>query len=187
MERSFGNKYGKWIALAVVVLALGLWFYRSNGDESYIEKYKNFDLSVTTQDIGRDNTYDQYTGSASIYLPLTGAEGNEGVVYHAEVGQTADLTILTGEALPSDSKVRMTEDGVSFVRVDNVLEVPAGCKFSLTADIRYSGVYQLQHQHLKTAESSEAPVLNVMLDGAAAGDTLTLWVSRGIPLRQSAA
>ena len=34
MERSFVNKYGKWIALAVVVLALGLWFYLSNGTEN---------------------------------------------------------------------------------------------------------------------------------------------------------
>ena len=29
MERSFGSKYGKWIALTAVVLALVLWFVLS--------------------------------------------------------------------------------------------------------------------------------------------------------------
>lgn len=35
MERSFGSKYGKWIALTAVVLALVLWFVLSGGVENY--------------------------------------------------------------------------------------------------------------------------------------------------------
>ena len=60
MQRSFVSRFGKWIVLALVVVALGLWFFLSSGTESYVEKYEGFDLTVTTEDIGRDNTYDQY-------------------------------------------------------------------------------------------------------------------------------
>ena len=60
MERSFGSKYGKWIAAAVVVLALGLWFYLSSGVENYAEKYAGTDLTTNVTGIGRDNTYELY-------------------------------------------------------------------------------------------------------------------------------
>lgn len=45
MERSFGSKYGKWIALTAVVLALVLWFVLSGGVENYRAKYEGYDLS----------------------------------------------------------------------------------------------------------------------------------------------
>ena len=66
MERSFVSRFGKWIALAVVVLALGLWFYLSNGQENYQEKYEGLPMDVVSQDIGRDNTYEQYRDRKSV-------------------------------------------------------------------------------------------------------------------------
>ena len=52
MERSFGSKYGKWIALTAVVLALVLWFVLSGGVENYRAKYEGYDLSQQIGDIG---------------------------------------------------------------------------------------------------------------------------------------
>lgn len=57
MERSFGSKYGKWIALTAVVLALVLWFVLSGGVENYRAKYEGYDLSQQIGDIGRSSTY----------------------------------------------------------------------------------------------------------------------------------
>ncbi|MBQ7850839.1 MAG: hypothetical protein IJ343_14025, partial [Clostridia bacterium] len=165
MERSFGNKFGKWIVLAVVVLALGLWFYLSNGEESYLDKYKNYDLSVTSEDLGRSNTYDQYTGNASIPLTLSEAEGTEGVKYYREIGLTSDQTLLTGDALPADRNVTMTEDGASFTRTDNVLEVPAGAVIKLTKSVRYSGMYTLVYDHIALQDATPATAFTV--DGEA--------------------
>ena len=52
MERSFGSKYGKWIALLAVVLALALWFALSGGVENYRAKYEGYELSPQIGDIG---------------------------------------------------------------------------------------------------------------------------------------
>ena len=60
MERSFGSKYGKWIALTAVVLALVLWFVLSGGVENYRAKYEGYDLSQQIGDIGRSSTYSLY-------------------------------------------------------------------------------------------------------------------------------
>lgn len=167
MERSFGNKFGKWIVLAVVVLALGLWFYLSNGDESYLEKYKNYDLSVTSEDLGRSNTYEQYTGEASIPLTLSEAEGTQGVRYYAEAGLTGDHTLLTGEALPSDRSVTRTEDGVSFTRIDNVVDLPAGESIRLTREVSYSGMYRMMYVHIPDKQDGPEPETLLLVDGQA--------------------
>ena len=78
MERSFGSKYGKWIALTAVVLALVLWFVLSGGVENYRAKYEGYDLSQQIGDIGRSSTYSLYLrahegapdASSDVSIPL---------------------------------------------------------------------------------------------------------------------
>ncbi len=59
MKRFF-TKYGKWIAVVVVVALLALWFYLSSGAENYADKYAGVDLTTGVEGIGRDNTYELY-------------------------------------------------------------------------------------------------------------------------------
>ncbi|MBQ8201057.1 MAG: extracellular solute-binding protein [Clostridia bacterium] len=111
MERSFGNKYGKWIVTAVVVLALGLWFYLSSGIESYAHKYEGTDLTTGVAGIGRDNTYELYLrahegaadASADVEIDLSSVAAAEGVeireqgVYTAS-GSEATWTVTVPES-----------------------------------------------------------------------------------------
>ena len=76
MERSFVNKYGKWIVSAVIVLALALWFILSNNTENYAHKYEGVDLSVSTEGIGRDNTYELYLSGSIIPVDISAAAKN---------------------------------------------------------------------------------------------------------------
>ena len=154
MERSFVSRFGKWIALALVVLLLGLWFYFSSGTENYREKYEGFDLSVVTEDIGRDNTYDQYLNGATFSLDLSAAAEAEGVSYHNVVGLTQDGTVLIGDALPEDTNVTLSLDGVPFTRHYNVLLLENSAVASLPVSITRSGYYTL-----------ETDALDITLDG----------------------
>ncbi|MBQ8555485.1 MAG: extracellular solute-binding protein [Clostridia bacterium] len=111
MERSFGNKYGKWIVAAVVVLALALWFYLSSGVENYADKYAGTDLTTGVAGIGRDNTYELYLQShegtpdatADIAVDMATVTTAEGVevreegVYTAS-GSEATWTVTVPEA-----------------------------------------------------------------------------------------
>lgn len=98
MERSFGNKYGKWIAAIVVVLALVLWFVLSAGVESYQDKYENTDLTASIGDIGRDNTYALYLrahegakdASADVAVDIAGVQPAEGIEMQEEGLYTAN-------------------------------------------------------------------------------------------------
>ena len=164
MERSFVSRFGKWIAMALVVLALGLWFFLSSGTESYVEKYEGFDLSVVTEDIGRDNTYDQYLNSADIYLALDSAAEAEGVAWHSEIGLMEDKSLLTGEALPSDPTITLTAEGASFRRIQQVLHVEDGAAATLPVTIRYSGYYTAE---ALCVENGEAAGAAVQVDGQA--------------------
>lgn len=98
MERSFGNKYGKWIAAIVVVLALVLWFVLSAGVESYQDKYENTDLTASIGDIGRDNTYALYLrahedakdASTDVAVDIAGVQPAEGIEMQEEGLYTAN-------------------------------------------------------------------------------------------------
>ncbi len=98
MERSFGNKYGKWIAAIVVVLALVLWFVLSAGVESYQDKYENTDLTASIGDIGRDNTYALYLrahedakdASSDVAVDIAGVQPAEGIEMQEEGLYTAN-------------------------------------------------------------------------------------------------
>ena len=91
MERSFGSKYGKWIALTAVVLALVLWFVLSGGVENYRAKYEGYDLSQQIGDIGRSSTYSLYLrahegapdASSDVSIPLVTVD-SDGVTSQAD-------------------------------------------------------------------------------------------------------
>ena len=167
MERSFVSRFGKWIALAVVVLALGLWFFLANGTESYVEKYKGFDLSVATQDIGRDNTYEQYLVNADLPLTLSEAAQAEGVSYHAEIGLLPDGSLLTGDALPADPSITLTEAGDSFKRIKNVLQIADGSSAEMTITIKRSGYYRAEALCVADTGRSVDMASELLVDGAA--------------------
>lgn len=98
MERSFGSKYGKWIAAIVVVLALVLWFVLSSGVESYKDKYEGTDLNTSIGDIGRDNTYalylqaheDAVDATQDISVDVTAVQPGEGIELREEGVYTAN-------------------------------------------------------------------------------------------------
>lgn len=98
MERSFGSKYGKWIAAIVVVLALVLWFVLSSGVESYKDKYEGTDLNTSIGDIGRDNTYALYLqahedvvdATQDISVDVTAVQPGEGIELREEGVYTAN-------------------------------------------------------------------------------------------------
>lgn len=173
MVRSFVNKYGKWIFLALLVAALALWFYVSNGDENYAEKYVGYDLSVSTGDISRENTYEQYTTNSAIHLALDSAQEQEGAAYHSVIGLTADGTLLTGDALPADLTVTKTTDGKAFTRHSGVLEVAPGANVVLTAEVPYSGYYALIASTAQGSRPVDAEAGEVLLDDAPVAQEMT--------------
>lgn len=188
MERSFGNKYGKWIALAVVVLALGLWFYLSNGEESYVEKYQNHDLSVSADDIGRDNTYELYLqahadaqdATADIAAELSALIPGEGAAFHAQLGVTAEGELLTGDELATAQS-----SGEVVTVVENAVLTQSGSSASWTVNVPESGLYNIELTYL-TGKSRGVDIERELLlngelpfDGA---DTMTfsrLWTDGG--------
>ena len=165
MERSFISRFGKWIALALVVLLLGLWFFFSGGTESYIEKYDGFDLSVTTEDIGRDNTYAQYLASADIPLALSEAAAADGVAYHGMIGLLEDGSLLTGDALPADATITLTADGASFRRISSVLQLADGAAAEMTVTVSLSGYYTAEAVCTGVAGQSPVAIDAITVDG----------------------
>ncbi len=165
MERSFISRFGKWIALAVVVVALGLWFFLAGGTETYREKYEGFDLSVVSEDIGRDNTYEQYLTSANLPLTLDAVPAQDGVSYHQEVGLLPDGSLLTGEALPSDPTITLTAEGVAFTRIPSVLEIGEGQSVTLPITVKHSGYYLADASCAKATGRSVDPATEMLVDG----------------------
>ena len=166
MERSFVSRFGKWIALAVVVLALGLWFYLSNGQENYQEKYEGLPMDVVSQDIGRDNTYEQYRTPATHALVLSSVEETESVCFYDKLGRLEDGTLLIGEALPADTKITLTADGQSFTRLSNVLWLDTGASTEMKVDVKYSGYYRVVAQCAQVTGRTVDLAAEVLLDGA---------------------
>lgn len=166
MERSFVSRFGKWIALAVVVLALGLWFYLSNGQENYQEKYEGLPMDVVSQDIGRDNTYEQYRTPATHALVLSSVEETENVCFYDKLGRLEDGTLLIGEALPADTKITLTADGQSFTRLSNVLWLDTGASTEMKVDVKYSGYYRVVAQCAQVTGRTVDLAAEVLLDGA---------------------
>ncbi len=123
MERSFGNKWGKWIVTAVVVLALALWFILSSGVENYAAKYAGADLDAGVQGIGRDNTYELY---------LKAHEG------------AADAE----EDVPVDVKSVAPGEGIE-VRDDGVYTAN-GSAATWTVEVPKAGYYNVQLTYLTT-------------------------------------
>ena len=116
MERSFGSKYGKWIATAVVVLALGLWLYVSSGVENYAEKYAGADLTTGVEGIGRSNTY-------ALYL-----QNHEGAA-----DATADIEVDVTAVAPADG-IEVRQDGVY---------TASGSEAVWTVNVPESGYYNI--------------------------------------------
>lgn len=111
MERSFINKYGKWIAAVVVILALALWFYLSSGVENYADKYAGVDLTAGVEGIGRDDTYELYLAAhqgardaaADVVIDATTADPGDGLEVqrdglYAASGSTATWTVTVPES-----------------------------------------------------------------------------------------
>ncbi len=146
MVRSFVSKYGKWLTLLAVVLALGLWFYLSSGTENYAEKYQGTDLTTGVGGIGRENTYEQYLQGGVTQLVFA-AEQQEGVLPLEEVAITAEGEFLYGEALAD------VEDSVT--RAENVILVPQGCEVLLTASVSTSGDYLFAGQYARPGRSGD--------------------------------
>ena len=125
MERSFGSKYGKWIALMAVVLALVLWFVLSGGVENYRAKYEGYDLSQQIGDIGRSSTYSLYLrahegapdASSDVSIPLVTVD-SDGVTAQKDgllikfdsTAQGAAAKEVLGRALPHGYIIALLED-----------------------------------------------------------------------------
>lgn len=167
MVRSFVSKYGKWIFLALLVAILALWFILSNGDENYAEKYVGYDLSVTTEDIGRANTYEQYTVNTDIHLSLKKTLETEGVTYYASLGLTEDGTRLTGDELPTDPEKKQTDTGVVFTRFSDLVAIAQGAAAELPFTVQNCGLYKVEAEALLNSKGETAPVTGITLDGAA--------------------
>ena len=157
MERSFVSRFGKWIALALVVLLLGLWFFFSGGTENYYEKYKDVDLSVAAEDIGRDNTYSQYLNGSTFELDLSSIEAAEGVSFQRVVGLTEDGGVLYGNALPTDTSVTLTANNIPFVRYYNVLLMDRNSVARIPVSITRSGYYTLDSDLEATLDGQTVP------------------------------
>lgn len=166
MVRSLLNRFGKWIVLAVVVLAFGMWFFLSNGQENYAEKYEGLPMDVVSQDIGRDNTYDSYRTPATHPLVLSSAEETENVHFYDRLGLLEDGTLLYGETLPADEKVTLTPEGNSFSRASNVLWVNTGASTEMKLNVQYSGYYRVSASCVPATNRSLDMATEVLLDGA---------------------
>ncbi len=138
MERSFGNKYGKWIVTAVVVLALALWFYLSSGVESYAHKYEGTDLTTGVAGIGRDNTYELYLlaheGAADATAPVVIDPAAVAAAEGVEVRESGVYTASGSEAVWT---VNVPESGFYNVQLTYLTESSRGV--DLEREIRING------------------------------------------------
>ena len=158
MERSFGNKYGKWIAAVLVVLALALWFYLSSGVENYADKYAGADLTTGVGGIGRDNTYELYL-----------------LAHEAAADAAQDVSVDVTTVLPGDG-IELREDGVY---------TASGSEATWTVTVPESGFYNVQLTYLapesRGVDLERELLINGQLpfDGA---DTMTfsrIWADGG--------
>ncbi len=158
MVRSFVTKYAKWIVTAVVIIALGVWFYVSSGVENYAHKYAEADLTTAVGGIGRDNTYELY---------LRSHEGQADAAANVAI----DLnTVIAGEG------IEITTEGVRTL---------AGSEATWSVTVPASGFYNMAITYL-TEESRGVDIEREIringempFDGA---DTMTfsrIWVDGG--------
>lgn len=188
MERSFVSRFGKWIALALVVLLLGLWFYFSNSDESYAEKYEGFDLSVTTENIGRDNTYELYleahadkaNATTDAAVDLSGVAQSEGVAFHSRMGVTE-----AGELLDEAGLAAADTAGASYTLVENAVITQSGSSATWSVTVPESGFYNVELTYL-TGSSRGVDIERELLingelpfDGADTMAFSRLWTDKG--------
>lgn len=123
MERSFGSKYGKWIALTAVVLALVLWFVLSGGVENYRAKYEGYDLTQQIGDIGRSSTYSLYlrahegspNASSDVSIPLVTVD-SDGVTAQKDgllmqSGSSATFAVTVPETGFYNIRLKVDENG----------------------------------------------------------------------------
>lgn len=137
MERSFGSKYGKWIALTAVVLALVLWFVLSGGVENYRAKYEGYDLSQQIGDIGRSSTYSLYLrahegapdASSDVSIPLVTVD-SDGVT-----AQKDGLLMQSGSS--ATFAVTVPETGFYNIRLTYRTEAARGV--DLERELRING------------------------------------------------
>ena len=182
MERSFFSRFGKWITLAVVVLALGLWFYFSNSAETYTEKYEGFDLSVTTEDLGRDNTYELYlerhadkaSATQDVAVDLASVVADEGVTFHTLMGVTADGEFVDEAAITADC-----------TQAENAVVTLSGSSAQWTVTVPESGLYNVELTYLTGASRGVDIERELLINGELPFDganTLTftrLWTDEG--------
>ena len=164
MERSFGNKYGKWIVTAVVVLLLGLWFYSSSGVESYADKYKDADLTQIVEGIGRDNTYELYLQA------------------HADAADAAQDIVVDLASVAPGEKITVNADGTVLTET--------GSSATWTVDVPADGFYNVELSYLaETKEGIEGArgvdiERGILIDGQLpfdGADTMTftrLWTDK---------
>lgn len=137
MERSFSSKYGKWIALTAVVLALVLWFVLSGGVENYRAKYEGYDLSQQIGDIGRSSTYSLYLrahegapdASSDVSIPLVTVD-SDGVT-----AQKDGLLMQSGSS--ATFAVTVPETGFYNIRLTYRTEAARGV--DLERELRING------------------------------------------------
>ncbi len=92
MKKGALKRWRKWLILAVIAIALVLWFNLSSGTESYKEKYAGIDLDALLLKSGKGNTYADYLsqhagepeGAEDITVDVLSAEASEGVAPDAE-------------------------------------------------------------------------------------------------------
>ncbi len=158
MERSFGNKYGKWIATAVVVLALCLWFILSSGVENYAYKYEGTDLTTGVAGIGRDNTYEIYLRS------------HEGAVDATQDVPVDLATVAAGEGI----EVR-----------DNGVYTASGSSATWTVQVPETGYYNVVLSYLTEKSRGVDLERELLIDGQLpfdGADTMAftrLWADGG--------
>ena len=159
MERSFGNKYGKWIAAIVVILALGLWFYLSSGVESYADKYAGADLTTGVGGIGRDNTYELYL------------QAHEGTA-----DATSDVAIDVTSAVPGEG-IELREEG---------LYTASGSEATWKVTVPETGWYNIALTYLTTESRGVDLEREVRINGELpfeGADTMTfsrIWADGGV-------
>ncbi|MBQ3486586.1 MAG: extracellular solute-binding protein [Clostridia bacterium] len=165
MVRSFVNKYGKWIVSAVIVLALALWFILSNNTENYAHKYEGVDLSVSTEGIGRDNTYELYLSGSIIPADISAAELTGEAAYHTSLAVTEAGVVLTAEELPEDASATTLENGTPFERYSNVLVAENGAGAAFKVSVPTAGLYTITFSYSELSET-QLDLTSMLLNGS---------------------